>query len=118
MHKGDRVPLVNLGTGMPEAAMTLSQMRFGCVGVIDENGCLCGIVTDGDIARNLGTSLADMLVDEVMTRNPKTVKETTLATSAMAVLNRHNISALIVIDDARRPVGIVHFHDLLRIGVA
>jgi arabinose-5-phosphate isomerase len=98
--------------------MTLSQMRFGCVGVIDENGCLCGIVTDGDIARNLGTSLADMLVDEVMTRNPKTVKETTLATSAMAVLNRHNISALIVIDDARRPVGIVHFHDLLRIGVA
>ncbi|MGV1789786.1 KpsF/GutQ family sugar-phosphate isomerase [Rhizobium sp. A37_96] len=118
MHKGERVPLVKLGTGMPEAAMTLSKMRFGCVGVIDDEGCLCGIVTDGDIARNLGTSLADMRVDEVMTRNPKTVKETTLATSAMAVLNRHNISALIVVDDTRRPVGIVHFHDLLRIGVA
>ncbi|MFS8044566.1 KpsF/GutQ family sugar-phosphate isomerase [Rhizobium sp. BR 314] len=118
MHKGDRVPLVKLGTGMPEAAMMLSKMRFGCVGVIDEKGCLCGIVTDGDIARNLGASLAEKLVDEVMTPNPKTVKETTLATSAMAVLNRHNISALMVIDDERRPIGVVHFHDLLRIGVA
>ena len=110
--------LVKLGTGMREAVTTLAKMRFGCVGVIDDDGCLCGIVTDGDIARNLGTSLAEMLVEEVMTRNPKTVKETTLATSAMAVLNRHNISALIVVDDARQPVGIVHFHDLLRIGVA
>ena len=118
MHKGDRVPLVKLGTGMPEAAMMLSKMRFGCVGVIDEKGCLCGIVPDGDIARNLGASLAEKLVDEVMTPNPKTVKETTLATSAMAVLNRHNISALMVIDEGRRPIGVVHFHDLLRIGVA
>ena len=118
MHKGDSVPLVKLGTGMREAVTTLAKMRFGCVGVIDDDGCLCGIVTDGDIARNLGTSLAEMLVDEVMTRNPKTVKQTTLATSAMAVLNRHNISALIVVDEARQPVGIVHFHDLLRIGVA
>ncbi len=86
--------------------------------MIDDDGCLCGIITDGDIARNLGSSLAEMRVDDVMTRNPKTVKETTLATGAMALLNRHNISALIVIDDARRPIGIVHFHDLLRIGVA
>src|SRR5262245_31809444 len=106
MHKDDRVPLVKLGTGMREAVMTLAQMRFGCVGVIDDDGCLCGIVTDGDIARNLGSSLAEMCVDDVMTRNPKTVKETTLATGAMALLNRHNISALIVVDDARRPIGI------------
>ncbi|TIX91420.1 KpsF/GutQ family sugar-phosphate isomerase [Rhizobium sp. P44RR-XXIV] len=118
MHKGDSVPLVKLGTGMREAVTTLAKMRFGCVGVVDDDGCLCGIVTDGDIARNIGSSLAEMLVDEVMTRNPKTVKETTLATGAMAVLNRHNISALIVVDDGQRPVGVVHFHDLLRIGVA
>jgi arabinose-5-phosphate isomerase len=118
MHKGDRVPLVPLGTGMTEAVMMLSQKRFGCVGVIDDKGCLCGIVTDGDIARNLGRNLAELQVDEVMTRNPKTVKETTLATGAMALLNQHNISALIVTDSAKRPVGLVHFHDLLRIGVA
>ncbi|TCL69704.1 KpsF/GutQ family sugar-phosphate isomerase [Rhizobium sp. BK251] len=118
MHKGDRIPLVPLGTSMPEAVSTLAQMRFGCVGVLDDGGCLCGIVTDGDIARNLGRNLSELSVDDVMTRNPKTVKETTLATGAMALLNRHNISALIVTDAERRPVGIVHFHDLLRIGVA
>ena len=118
MHTGDRIPLVDLGTSLPEAVMLLSQKRYGCVGVLDKDGTLCGIVTDGDIARNLGRSLAELNVEDIMTRNPRTVKETTLATSAMAVLNQHNISALIVTDDTQRPVGIVHFHDLLRIGVA
>lgn len=79
---------------------------------------LCGIVTDGDIARNLTRNLAAMTVDEVMTRTPKTVRKETLATGAMALLQKHNISALIVVDDENFPVGLVHFHDLLRIGVA
>jgi arabinose-5-phosphate isomerase len=118
MHTGDSVPVVPLGTAVPEAVMTLSQKRFGCVGVIDESGVLVGIVTDGDIARRLGKNLVEMKVEEIMTRNPKTVRETTLATSAMGLLNLYNISALIVTDDDNRPVGVVHFHDLLRIGVA
>lgn len=118
MHKGDRVPLVQVGCSMQEAVTTLSHMRFGCVGVLAKDGTLCGIVTDGDIARNLGRNLADLRVDDIMTRNPKVVKATTLATAAMGLLNQHNISALIVTDAERRPVGIVHFHDLLRIGVA
>jgi arabinose-5-phosphate isomerase len=118
MHAGDSVPVVPLGTGVPDAVMTLAQKRFGCVGVIDNAGILVGIVTDGDIARRLGKNLVDMKVEEIMTRNPKTVRETTLATSAMGLLNLYNISALIVTDDDNRPVGVVHFHDLLRIGVA
>lgn len=118
MHVGDRIPLVPAGTPMPEAVMTLSRKRFGCVGVIDGDGRLCGIVTEGDMARNLARDLSVLNVDDVMTREPKVIKETALATSAMALLDQHNISALIVTDDGRRPVGIVHFHDLLRIGVA
>lgn len=118
MHVGARVPLVARGTSLPEAISTLSRMSFGCVGVLDDEGCLCGIVTDGDIARNLHRSLSELHVDDIMTANPKTVKPTTLATGAMAVLNNNNISALIVVDDERKPVGVVHFHDLLRIGVA
>ncbi|MDI7860516.1 KpsF/GutQ family sugar-phosphate isomerase [Rhizobiaceae bacterium n13] len=118
MHTGDRIPLVPEGTPMPEAVMTLSRKRFGCVGVLDGDGRLCGIVTEGDMARNLARDLSVLNVDDVMTREPKVIKETALATSAMALLNQHNISALIVVDDARRPSGIVHFHDLLRIGVA
>lgn len=118
MHTGDRVPLVPKGTSMPEAVSVLSHKRFGCVGVVDDSGRLCGIVTEGDMARNLARDLSVLNVDDVMTREPKTVRENALATSAMALLEQHNISALIVVDDERRPIGIVHFHDLLRVGVA
>ncbi|WP_137155974.1 KpsF/GutQ family sugar-phosphate isomerase [Rhizobium sp. FKL33] len=118
MHVGERVPLVPKGTSMPEAVLVLSRKRFGCVGVVDEDGRLCGIVTEGDMARNLARDLSVLDVDDVMTPNPKTVKETVLAATAMALLEQHSISALIVIDDDQRPQGIVHFHDLLRIGVA
>ncbi|WP_119256674.1 KpsF/GutQ family sugar-phosphate isomerase [Shinella zoogloeoides] len=118
MHSGENMPLVALGTSMPDAVHMLAQKRYGCVGVVDGAGTLVGIVTDGDIARNLSRNLSELTVDEVMTRSPKTVKPATLATAALGLLNQHNISALIVTDEAFRPVGIVHFHDLLRIGAA
>ena len=118
MHSGDRMPLVNKGVLMPEAIEELSRKRFGCVGVLDDDGCLCGVITDGDISRHLGLDLRQTLVDDVMTHNPKTVGKETLATAAMAILNKHSIGALLVVDEARKPVGIVHFHDLLRVGVA
>ena len=118
MHSGENMPLVALGTSMPDAVHMLAQKRYGCVGVVNNDGILVGIVTDGDIARNLTRNLSELDVDDVMTRNPKTVKPSTLATAALGLLNQHNISALIVTDETFRPVGIVHFHDLLRIGVA
>ncbi len=118
MHTGDRVPLVRRGTSVPEAISTLSRKHFGCVGIMEEDGRLCGIVTEGDLARNLTRNLSELLVDDIMTRTPKTVKPNVLATAALAKLNQHSIGALIVIDDDNRPIGLVHFHDLLRIGVA
>jgi arabinose-5-phosphate isomerase len=118
MHSGDRVPLVNRGMLMPDAIHELSQKKFGCVGVIDDDGRLCGVVTDGDIARHLDIDLRTAIVDDVMTPSPKTVGKDTLATAAMALLNKYSIGALIVTDQDRRPIGIVHFHDLLRAGVA
>ena len=118
MRTGERVPLVQKGVLMSEAIHELSRKRFGCVGVVDEDGCLCGVVSDGDIARHLDRNLGETIVDDVMTRNPKTVGKETLATAAMALLNKHSIGALIVVDEGRKPVGIVHFHDLLRVGVA
>ncbi|CAN7467944.1 KpsF/GutQ family sugar-phosphate isomerase [Rhizobium sp. LjRoot258] len=118
MHTGDRVPLVAKGTSVPEAISTLSRKHFGCVGIVEGDGRLCGIVTEGDVARNLTRNLSELLVDDIMTRTPKTVKPTVLATAALAMLNQHSIGALIVVDDDNRPIGLVHFHDLLRIGVA
>ena len=117
MHTGDEMPVVGLGTKMPEAMMMLSQKRFGCVCVVDDEGRLAGIVTDGDLARNLDRNLADTVVDDIMTRRPKTAKPQMLASTALGLLNDHHISALIVVD-ADKPVGVVHFHDLLRIGAA
>ena len=118
MHGGDRIPLVPLGTPVPEAVRVLAEKRFGCVGIVSGDGTLAGIITDGDLARNLGQDLPAMLVDQLMTRNPKTVAKSTLASSALAILEDFNISALIVTDERRMPLGIVHFHDLLRIGAA
>lgn len=118
MHTGDSVPLVPSGTLAPEAIMTLSVRKFGCVGVTGPDGRLIGIVTDGDVARSLGRNLVDQPIDAIMTSHPKTIAPTALASTAMAILNKNAIGALIVTDDNLTPVGIVHFHDLLRIGVA
>lgn len=118
MHIGDAVPLVPEGTTMPDAVAVLADKRFGCVGIVDVSGRLVGIITDGDIGRYLARNQGERLVEQVMTRNPKTVSHNTLATSAMALLNKHNIGALFVTDEDGMPLGIVHFHDLLRIGVA
>lgn len=118
MHSGDAVPLVPSGTSAQQAIMTLSQKKFGCVGVLDEAGILIGIVTDGDVARNLGRNLVDLPIDAIMTINPKTIAPNSLASTAMGILNKHNIGALIVTNPDRVPLGIIHFHDLLRIGVA
>ncbi|MCM2454546.1 KpsF/GutQ family sugar-phosphate isomerase [Rhizobium sp. CG4] len=118
MHTGERVPLVAKGTLMPEAVKVLSHKHFGCVGILDEDGRLCGIVTEGDLARNLSRDLSGLQVDDIMTRTPKVVKTTMLATSALAFLEKHQIGALIVVDDENRPLGLVHFHDFLRLGVA
>ena len=116
MHTGEEMPVVPLGTSMPDAIIVLSQKRFGCVCVVDDEGKLAGIVTDGDLARNLNRNLGAMTVEEVMTRNPKIAAPDMLASTATGILNGYNISALVVAEEGR-PVGIVHFHDLLRIGV-
>ncbi|MEX0404096.1 KpsF/GutQ family sugar-phosphate isomerase [Aquibium sp. LZ166] len=117
MHVGDEMPVVRRGVTMPEAIMVLSAKRFGCVCVTGEDGRLAGIFTDGDLARSLHLNLAEIAIDELMTRNPKTVTPRTLAAEAMALLNEHHISALVVVDEGV-PVGVVHFHDLLRLGAA
>ncbi len=117
MHAGNAVPLKPLGTRMSDALVEMSSKGFGCVGIIDPRGHLVGIVTDGDLRRHMRPDLMTALVDEVMTKNPKTIGPGLLAGEALDILNSSKITALIV-TDARKPVGIVHLHDLLRAGVA
>jgi arabinose-5-phosphate isomerase len=118
MHSGDEIPLAPLGTRMSDAIEEMTAKTFGCVGIIDPQGSLVGIITDGDLRRHLG--VADVLeldVEAVMTRGPKTVRPDQLASEALEIINSSKITALIVAE-AGKPVGIVHFHDLLRAGVA
>jgi arabinose-5-phosphate isomerase len=117
MHTGERLPLVPTGASMREAVLEISRKGFGCVGVVSEGGALEGIVTDGDLRRHMGPDLLSMTVDEVMTRAPKTVSADTLAAAALQLVNASAITVVMVVE-AGRPVGVVHLHDLLRIGAA
>jgi len=117
MHAGDAVPLKPLGTKMSDALVEMSSKGFGCVGIVDISGAIVGIVTDGDLRRHMRPDLMTALVDDVMTKNPKTISRDLLASEALEILNSSKITALIV-TDANRPVGIVHLHDILRAGVA
>jgi arabinose-5-phosphate isomerase len=117
MHTGAAVPLKPLGTKMSEALVEMTSKGFGCVGIVDSRGAVVGIVTDGDLRRHMGADLMTAVVDNVMTKNPKTIRGTLLASEALELLNASKITALIV-TEANKPVGIVHLHDLLRAGVA
>jgi len=117
MHTGDAVPLKPLGTKMSDALVEMTSKGFGCVGIVDSRGHIAGIVTDGDLRRHMGPDLMSAVVDEVMTRNPKTIDRDVLAGEALEILNSSKITTLIV-TDANKPVGIVHLHDFLRAGVA
>jgi arabinose-5-phosphate isomerase len=117
MHTGDSMPLVMLGTKMSDAIVPMTAKGFGCIGITDNAGKLVGIITDGDLRRNMRSDLLDARVDDVMTRTPKTVRPDQLVSETLDILNTSNITTLFVIEDAR-PIGIVHFHDLLRAGAA
>jgi len=117
MHAGEAVPLKPLGTKMSDALVEMTSKGFGCVGIVDARGHIVGIVTDGDLRRHMGPDLMAATVDEVMTKNPKTIDRDVLAGEALEILNSSKITTLIV-TDAGKPVGIVHLHDFLRAGVA
>lgn len=117
MHREDGTPIVPSGTKMSDAIVEMTSKGFGCVGITDASGKLAGIITDGDLRRHMNEHLLARSVDEVMTKNPKTVRPDQLAGEAMAILNAVKVTVLFVVDN-EKPVGLVRFHDLLRIGVA
>jgi arabinose-5-phosphate isomerase len=121
MHRGERLPIVAVGTPMSDAVLEISAKGFGCVGVVDMNGRLAGIVTDGDLRRHMGADLLRRPVEEIMTKQPVTARPDQVASEALEVMNSakggKGITALFVVE-AGKPVGLVHMHDLLRIGVA
>jgi arabinose-5-phosphate isomerase len=117
MHDGSELPLVPLGAPMSEAVLVMTAKSFGCVGVTAE-GRLAGIVTDGDLRRHMENGLLARRVEDVMTTGPKTIGAGALAAEALGIMNEHAITSLMVVDEERRPLGILHIHDCLRAGIA
>jgi arabinose-5-phosphate isomerase len=118
MHTGDAIPLSGTDTPMSDTLLTISQKGFGVVGVLDDQGYLCGIVTDGDLRRNMA-GLLDLKAGEVMTKSPGTIGSKALAEEALNVMETRKITCLFVVDPdgSRNVAGIIHIHDCLRAGV-
>ncbi len=118
MHKGDRLPVVPASEPMSTALVVMTEKSFGCLGIVDGDGKLAGILTDGDLRRNMGPGLLSRTAGEIMTRSPKTVTADMLASAVLQIVNSSKITALFVVDGSGVPAGIIHIHDLLRAGVA
>lgn len=107
------MPLVTRDTPMSDTLLTITQKGFGTAGVI-EDGTLIGVITDGDLRRNM-TGLLDRTAGDVMSADPKTIGAGELAEAALAEMSGRVTTLFVTADGA--PVGIVHIHDLLRAGV-
>ena len=118
MHGINELPLARTDSMMTEVLMTITEKSFGCVGIVDAQGKLAGIFTDGDLRRHIGPDLLGKKASEVMTKNPQTITGHALAAEALNILNTKRRTQLFVVDTDHKPVGIIHIHDLLRAGIA
>ncbi|WP_425045734.1 KpsF/GutQ family sugar-phosphate isomerase [Primorskyibacter sp. S87] len=117
MHGQEDLPLVKSDTPMSETLIEMTSKGFGIAAVVDTEGRLTGIVTDGDLRRNMA-NLMTHDAGKVATQNPITARADDLAAQALAVMNQRKITVLVIVDDENKPIGILHLHDLLRAGVA
>lgn len=117
MHIDVDLPIVQCSTNMSETLLAMTSKGFGIAMVVDGNGKLAGVVTDGDLRRNM-TDLMKRSAGTIATRSPVTAQPDMLAAEALALMNKRAISVLAVVDKGGEPVGLLHIHDLLRAGVA
>ena len=120
MHVGDQLPVVSLETSLREAICQMTLKRLGSAFVIDGQGRLVGFLSDGDLRRLLQREVDPLAspVEQVMTRNPKTITQDELAADALRLMENHAITVLPVVDAEHRPVGALHLHDLVQAGLA
>ena len=117
MHTGDRLPAVQEGTLLSAAIVEMTSKGFGVIAVLDPQGALTGILTDGDLRRHFREAFADCPVETAMTRRPWTVPPDALAPAILAEMNARAVTTIFIVDEEHRPTGILHIHDLLRIGL-
>ena len=113
MHTGKALPLTGAKSNMHDTVVEMSAKRLGVIGVTDEAGYLLGVITDGDLRRNIERGL-DLDASEFMTRDPKTLGPEALIDEALTLFEENKITALFVVEDdgrGKKPVGVLHIHD-------
>ena len=119
MSTGDALPVVQLDTTMRDVIYEMSRKKLGMTTVLEKDGRLSGIITDGDLRRKMATTpnIMDLTARDVMTVNPVAIPRVTMAVEALALMEQRKITSIVVIDDHRRVEGVVHLHDLWRTGM-
>ena len=119
MSKGEALPVVQRHTAMRDVIYEMSRKGLGMTSVVEKDGCLAGIITDGDLRRKMSTAgnVLDLTAQDVMTPNPVAIATSTLAVAALAMLEQRKITSIVVIDADQRVEGVVHLHDLWRTGM-
>ncbi len=117
MHTGQEMPLLDENSNMQAVLLEMTSKRLGCVGFINQNGDLTGILTDGDLRRCLSSKILEEKAVDLMTRNPKTISPNAMTAEALKIMHDKKITNLFVVENSK-PVGVIHIHDLLNNGVA
>ena len=119
MHSGDALPVVQRHTAMRDVIYEMSRKGLGMTSVLEKDGRLAGIITDGDLRRKMSSAanVLDLTAQDVMTPNPVAIATSTLAVEALAMLEQRKITSIVVIDADQRVEGVVHLHDLWRTGM-
>lgn len=119
MITGDKIPRVNTETSIKDVIIEITSKRLGTTCVLDESGKLAGIITDGDLRRLLEITLdiTGLKASDVMTTKPKVLKAEYLASFALQQMENFKITSLVIVDDLNKPVGIIHLHDLINLGL-
>lgn len=119
MHQDQEVPKVTPESPLQNALLEMTEKGFGMTTIVDEKGMLLGVFTDGDLRRVIDSkiNLSSALIKDVMSPNPKTINQGILAAETLNIMQQNSITAVIVEDEKKHPVGVVHMHDILRAGV-
>ena len=117
MHTKEKMPLINYKSSMREALLKMTSYGFGCVGIINNKNILIGIVTDGDLRRNISRNFIDLPIEKIMTKKPVTVESKMNIKDTINIMNNNKITAVFVVNkNSQVPEGILHIHDCIKIG--
>ena len=115
-----KLPIAHENDKFTDVIEIITQFKLGMAMILDNNGVLTGVLTDGDIRRTLLKyhDTSNLLIKDVMTKNPKTISADSYGASALNIMEKYSITALAVVDANNKPIGVIHIHDLLKAGVA